>query len=108
MRTDTSVRGWLAFVLANAFVAIFFDAFWLLGYRIQALDDLSAKMGWFQLVLWFACFFMASYFSLNAVSKTKERIMRQCLAFAIAFSFLLWCLVFASNLVLAPFIDPWF
>jgi|SRR5579872_7263859 len=96
----------LAFVLANAFVAIFFDGFWLLGYRIQTLDDLAGEMGDFQFVLWFVSFFMASFLSLNAI--VKKWVIIKSLGFALAFSFLLYCLEIVSTIILGPFIDPWF
>jgi hypothetical protein len=96
----------LVFCLANASVAIFFDGFWLLGYRIQALDDLSGELGYFQFVLWFVSFFIASFLPLRAI--VRRRIVAKCLGLALVFSFLLWCLLLISSVILGPYIDPWF
>ncbi len=96
----------LAFLLANASVAIFFDGFWLLGYRIKALDDLTERMGYSQYILWFVCFFMATFLPLNRV--IKERVIVKCLGIALLFSCLLYGLMLISYAFFGPFLDPWF
>jgi len=96
----------LGFGLANASVAIFFDGIWLMGYRIKALENFSSDMGYFQCVLWFVSFFMASFLSLKAV--VKKWVSIKCLGLALAFSFLLWCLIITSDIALAPIFDPWY
>jgi hypothetical protein len=96
----------LAFGLTNASVAIFFDVFWLLGYRIKELDDLSGNLGYFIFELWFLSFFLASFFALNAV--VKERVIVKCLLLALVFSVFEFFLLGLSTMVLGPFIDPWY
>jgi hypothetical protein len=66
-RDEITANRPLTFWLANASVAIFFDGFWLLGYRIKALDELSGQIGYFIFALWFASFFMASFIPVKAV-----------------------------------------
>jgi len=94
----------IVFWLANASVAIFFDCFWLLGYRINALDNLSSEIGYFQFVLWFVSFFMVSFLSLKAI--IKKGVIIKCLGIALAFSFLLSLTILISTIILAPYIDP--
>jgi hypothetical protein len=101
-----TVKRSLAFILSNASVAIFFDGFWLLGYRIQVLDDLSGEMGYFQSLLWFVCFFLASFFSLNGV--IEKRVIGKCLGLALLFCFLQYFFEIISTVILGPYLDPWF
>src|SRR5580704_14246865 len=91
-------RRFVAFWLANAAVALFFDGFFLLGYRVQELDNLSAALGHYQYVLWFACFFSATMFVLR-------KCVIECLALAGAFSFGLYFLISVSATLLAPYLD---
>jgi len=94
-------RRFAAFWLANAAVALFFDGFFLLGYRVQALDNLSAALGHYQYVLWLACFFCATMFVLR-------KCVIECFALACAFSFGLYMLIGVSAALLAPYFDPWY
>jgi hypothetical protein len=94
-------RRFVAFGLANAAVALFFDGFFLLGYRVQAFDNLSGALGHYQYVLWFAGFFSATMFVLR-------RCVIECLALAFAFSFGLYMLIGVSAALLAPYVDPWY
>jgi hypothetical protein len=94
-----------AFLLSNACVAVFFDGFWLLGYRIAAFDRLSEAMGYFQFVLWFACFFGASFLTLRSV--IQNRLAARCCGLALTFSFLLYLLLGFSTALFGPYLDPW-
>jgi hypothetical protein len=96
----------LVFVLGNAAVALFYDGFWLLGNRIDALDKLSVAMGYFQFLLWIGSFFIASYFPLKTV--IKARLFINCLGLALFFSILLWYLIVLSTIFLGPYFDPWY
>ena len=78
----------LAFWLANASVAIFFEVLLVLSYWVGALDTLLSKMDYFQFVLWFASFFMASL--LSSIANAKGRGVIKCLWLALVFSFLLY------------------
>ena len=101
-------RGWryLAFWMAIASVAIFYDGFWLIGYRVNGFDKLSEDMGYFQLILWFISFFLASFIPLKPT--IKERAVIKCLGLALVFSFALYCLMALSTILLGPYLDPWF
>jgi hypothetical protein len=101
MTARIPARRLLAFGLANAAVALFFDGFFLLGYRVQALDNLSAALGHYQYVLWFACFFSATMFALR-------KCVIECLALAAAFCFGLYLLIGVSAALLQPYFDPWY
>ena len=106
MQTPNTNRRMLIFFLANAGVAVFFDGFWLLGYRIAAFDRLSEAMGYFQFALWFACFFVASLLTLPLT--IQSRMVGKCCGLALVFSFLLYGLLVLSTMLLGPFIDPWY
>jgi hypothetical protein len=90
-----------AFFLANAVVMMFFDAFWLAGFRVQALDDLSGALGYFQFALWFACFFFVSLLVL------KNSVIAS-VALACTFTFALYLFIGVSSAVLLPYVDPWY
>jgi hypothetical protein len=99
-------RRYPAFWTAIASVAIFYDGFWLIGYRVNAFDKLSEDMGYFQFILWFISFFLASFIPLKPA--IKERAVIKCLGLALAFSFALYCLMAFSTILLGPHVDPWF
>jgi len=103
-----SATKWKLFVfwLTNGFIALFFDAFWLLGYRVAALDRLSQTMGYFQFVLWFACFFFASVLTLRSI--VRERLAIRCLGIALGLFVFTYALLTISAMILAPYLDPWF
>src|SRR5215469_3346650 len=99
-------RDLFVFALVNALVAVFYDAIWLLGYRIQALDDWSASMGNFQFVLWFFSFFVVAFLFLSEF--ITERLVIKCIGIALFFTFLLFIFMGISTVILVPYIDPWF
>jgi hypothetical protein len=99
--TPVAGRRFFAFWIANVFIALFFDGFWLLGYRIQAFDTLSEHLGYFQFGLWFISYFFVPYFALRATVK-------ECLLHSVLFSFLLFCLIGVSTVLLGPYLDPWY
>ena len=96
----------LKFWLANIALALFYDAFWLAGYRIKALDELSGKLGYFQFVIWLISFFFVSISSLRPV--IKRHVIIKCLGLALLFSVLTLWFLWVSTIVLGPFIDPWY
>ncbi len=99
-------RRYLAFWIAIASVVIFYDGFWLRGYRVNAFDKLSEDMGNFQFILWYVSFFFASFIPLKPT--IKERAVIKCLVVALAFSFALYCLMIFSTFLFGPYLDPWF
>jgi len=101
MTAKIPTRRFLAFWLANASVALFFDGFFLLGYRVQAFDHLSSALGHYQYALWLGAFALATKLVL-------KNCIVECLALACAFSFGLYMLIGVSAAVLAPYFDPWY
>jgi hypothetical protein len=106
METQNTNRRWFILVLTNACVAVFFDSFWLMGYRIAAFDRLSQEMGYFQFALWFACFFFVSFISLSPV--VKEHLIIKCSGIALLSSLFTYVLLIISTILFAPYLDPWF
>jgi hypothetical protein len=90
----------------NLSAAIFFDVFWLLGYRVDALDKLSEQIGYFQFVVWFACFFFASLLSLKTIF--RERLVRKCFGIAVGFLVFTYLLLTFSTMLFGPYLDPWY
>jgi hypothetical protein len=106
METQNPNRWFFIFLLANALVALFFDGFWLLGYRVEVFDRLSTAMGYWQFVLWFAGFFLASFLTLRCT--IHDRLVMRCGGLALMFSFLLFFMLGLSTTILAPYLDPWY
>lgn len=94
------------FWLANACVAIFFDGFWLLGYRIATFDRLSEAMGKFQFVIWFLSFFLVSFIYLKG--SIKKHFAAKCCGIASVFCCALFLLLGISTMMFGPFLDPWY
>jgi hypothetical protein len=97
---------WRLFIfwMANIFLMLLYDAFWLLGYQIRALDELSAYLGYSVYVIWFLGFFFASILSLGSV--LKQQAVIKCLGIALIFSFVTYWFLVMSTILLGPFIDP--
>jgi hypothetical protein len=100
-------RSFAGFVFGNLSVGIFFYGTWLLSWWIPAFDRLLDGLNDFQWVAsWFIGFFVASFIPLR-INRKKACILK-AIGFASAFSFALFCLVWVSNLLLAPLYDPMF
>jgi hypothetical protein len=106
MEETVPTRRLFGFLLASAGVAVFFDAFWLLGYRIAALDKLSEALGYFQFLLWFLAFLLVSLLSFQGV--IKKRLLLKCSGIAVFFSIVLFWFLLISSALLAPILDPWY
>jgi len=102
----------IVLLIGNAFITFFYLGFWILGWRIPTLgvsyDDLDQRWPLFWPALWFVSFFMATFLSIRLCIKKPVFSVFISVGLAFGFSFLLYTLIAAAHLLLAPFLDPMF
>jgi hypothetical protein len=95
-------------LIGNGSVAVFYYAFWLLGWWIPALEDFYDANSRILPAFWFVSFFAASFLSINPCIKKPVFSIFISLGLAFGFSLLLYILICVSSLLLAPLLDPMF
>jgi hypothetical protein len=90
--------------IANVSLAIFFEAFWVVAFRVQAWGEFSELLGLYQIVIWCLSSFLASWLTIKR--ERKEEATLKSAAIAAACSFLLFYLRELTNFVLDRYIFP--